>query len=476
MELTKKLALTILVFFSLTFSLISLGKWAFNDADEGIYAEVYYESVQRNNFLNFTYLKTPWAEKPPLLFWLMRGSALVFGENEFSLRLPSAILSAASVVLVFLIVLVATNNLVASFLSGLVLLTTAYFWFTGRQVRMDVPVTASILLCFYSFLKARKHSKWFLVFGFGLACGVLFKSVIGLLIYPVILIYSWFYKDWSWLKNKWFWLGNLLALVLTAPWHIYESIIYGQKFWHSYLVLHVVDRALTTVTSGPVAPFFYYFNQILITNQPWFLIIGISFLVYLYRRGVKNRKFELFLMVCSFFILVLFYVPKTRLLYYFTPMLPFMAMFIGSVTTRLIERRKNLVIACFAVVASVGLINTTLRIFSQKDRGFFLEDTKKISRTVVAEDERKVIQIASEKNLDLYLYNWNFYATLSYYATIHNDVKLKIYKNDVKMDPPCLLLIPTPLVEKIQIQTAHKILFRGEAATLVEIFSAQKLF
>ena len=44
-----------------------------------------------------------WLHKPPLATWLMAGSMALFGENEFALRLPSVLLSAACVVLTFLI-------------------------------------------------------------------------------------------------------------------------------------------------------------------------------------------------------------------------------------------------------------------------------------------------------------------------------------------------------------------------------------
>ena len=139
-KVMSKIFLTILFLLSLLFSLTNLGKWAFMDYDEAIYAKVYHESSTRNNFFTFTYLNEPWFEKPPLYFWLAKGSTTLFGKNEFSLRLPSAILTTISILLVFLIAFELTRDWTAALLSAAILTTTAYFLFTGRQLRLDIPV------------------------------------------------------------------------------------------------------------------------------------------------------------------------------------------------------------------------------------------------------------------------------------------------------------------------------------------------
>jgi len=472
----NKIFLTILFLLSLLFSLTNLGKWAFMDYDEAIYAKVYHESLTRNNFFTFTYLNEPWFEKPPLYFWLAKGSATLFGKNEFSLRLPSAMLTTISILLVLLIVLELTKDWTAALLSAAILTTTAYFLFTGRQLRLDIPVTSSILLSIYAFLKGRDKPFWFLIFGMGIACGILFKIVIGLLVYPIITLYALIYREYKWLKNKWFWIGNILALILIVPWHFYQSLLFGQRFWDSYFLYHVFERTIETITFGDRTPFLYYFQQLFIVNQPWFFIFILSAIIFLIhsKTKLKDHRFELFTLFITIAIFLLFYLPQTKLLYYFTPMLPFMAMFIGSFMAKLLKKQKKAILLIFILLAIVGVINTSLRIFSDKERGVFLQPLPKISRYAVAKDEKLVAEIAGKEKLPLYLYNWEFFPTLIYYSELNEVTNLQKVIKGTSLKPPFLLLIPTPLFKgslpvSVSTQAKAKSLFNGQAATLIKV-------
>ncbi|HVZ58838.1 MAG TPA: glycosyltransferase family 39 protein, partial [Patescibacteria group bacterium] len=223
----KRFILCILVICSLFMSCIWLGQRSFMDYDEATYAQVYHESLVRHDILTFTYLNQPWFKKPPLYFWLMDLSGSLLGEHEFSLRVPSALLLVVTILLVYAIVVTLTEDWKMGILSGVVLLSTAYYVFAGRQVRLDIPVTAGILLSLYGFIKTREHAWWWVLFAVGLAIGVLCKSVIGLLVFGVVLIYSFVYQEYSWLREKWFWLSTVLAFVLIVPWHLYELALFG---------------------------------------------------------------------------------------------------------------------------------------------------------------------------------------------------------------------------------------------------------
>jgi 4-amino-4-deoxy-L-arabinose transferase-like glycosyltransferase len=72
-------------------ALIDLRAFGLTDLDEGFYASVAWEMRHSGDWRTPTFLGEPWFEKPPLLYWLMVGSMRVFGENEFALRLPSAL-------------------------------------------------------------------------------------------------------------------------------------------------------------------------------------------------------------------------------------------------------------------------------------------------------------------------------------------------------------------------------------------------
>jgi 4-amino-4-deoxy-L-arabinose transferase-like glycosyltransferase len=80
-------------------ALIDLRAFGLTDLDEGFYASVAWAMRHSGDWRTPTFLGEPWFEKPPLLYWLMVGSMRVFGENEFALRLPSALMYALTLLL-----------------------------------------------------------------------------------------------------------------------------------------------------------------------------------------------------------------------------------------------------------------------------------------------------------------------------------------------------------------------------------------
>ncbi len=225
----------------------------------------------------------------------------------------------------------------------------------------------------------------------------LFKSILVLLIYFILLVFWFVYRDVSSLRNKWFWLSNVLMLVLILPWHLYEASIFGQTFWDHYVIQHIFSRVNESVLAGEPAPFFYQLQQLFVVNQPWLLCFVILASLFLIKQRNKLRQYtaELFSLLVTLSVLVFFHIPQTKLLYYFTPMLPFMAMFLGSYLAVLMKTHKNLFVF-FLILLSIGFLSTSLRIFSDRERGFFLEPEARVSRYEIAQDEKTVVKIVQQ--------------------------------------------------------------------------------
>lgn len=163
--------------------LFRLGSFPLADYDEAIYAQVISDTKNAGDFLTLHTADGLWFQKPPLYFWLAMGTEKVFGPNEFALRFPSAILGIVAIILTCLIAFELSGNAYIVFIAGTVLLTTGSFLDAARQLRLDIPVTAAILFALYSFVRARKNPKWYLGVAVGVSIGILFKSVIGILLY-----------------------------------------------------------------------------------------------------------------------------------------------------------------------------------------------------------------------------------------------------------------------------------------------------
>src|SRR5512136_1785696 len=78
-----------------------LGRMPLYEPDEGRYAEIPREMLERGDFLTpfLNYVK--YFEKPPLHYWLNALSFTIFGRNEFAARFPGALMGLLTIILTY---------------------------------------------------------------------------------------------------------------------------------------------------------------------------------------------------------------------------------------------------------------------------------------------------------------------------------------------------------------------------------------
>lgn len=459
----------VLVVSSLLLFFWKLGCSAFVDYDEATYAEVIKEIVRSGHLGTLTYFGSNWFEKPPLYFWIAALSAKLFGLNEFALRLPSALAGIGTVLLVWGISMRLSKNDWIAFSSGLVLLTTSLFAYASREVRMDIPVTFFITLGFYCFIRGIGNSKWNVGVGIGAALGVLVKSVVGLLIVPVVLLYSFLNRSWAWLADQYFWLGTACSLVIALPWHLYESALFGHAFWDSYLLYHVVDRFQQNILGGNPPPM-AYFTLLYRYVEPWSIILLVlaAALCASYAAGKDTyRKHMLVLSYLSIVALLfsVFSAAQTKLFNYLDPLLPFAALFIAAMVGYLYQRfdslvYKKTVIGVFSLMICMGFlqtINLSFAVYSDPDNQKLAQE-EKVAGVLIRSYPQSYIA---------YEYSLNNLSTLDFYA----ERQVKEFTNA----PPAgdmLLVVPTPLMKISNVTQAYigstKIAYSGLYLTVIE--------
>ena len=303
------------------------------DYDEATYAKVVVDTLHSGHVASLMLSGHPWLEKPPFFLWLMMGSMKIFGEHEFAFRLPAILLALLCVWLVYLITKKLTDDVLAAVIAALVFLFSPGFYYYAREARLDSGVLMAILAGLYVWLRAREQEKLLLWIFPLLAIGFMFKSVIALLFFFVVFIYSFFYERWLWLKSKYLWIGALPALTFLIPWHAYELIIYGWGFWDDYVGSQVIQRAFTVMTGE-----FSYGNYVTSTaadNPLWLWPLVAIIAIYIGALFLKNwrQRFSWKEIAAPLFtalvILLIFSVAKTHLSPYIMPMFPFLAMFVA---------------------------------------------------------------------------------------------------------------------------------------------------
>lgn len=407
----------VVVLLSTLLLFVNLGKHAFWDYDEGIYAQVIKDTESMGETLSFKRLNVNWFEKPPLYFWASMLSEKVFHGKEFAYRFPAAATGVVSIILVMFLVYYLTANYFATFVAGLVLLTSPPYIQAARQLRLDVPVSAAIIFSIYSFIRGKKDPRWYVGLGVGIGIGVLTKSVIGLFPLIFILIWTVLNRDVSWIKNKFMWFGVLAFFVVVLPWHIYESLRYGMEFWNSYLFYHVVDRFQENILSASKqTPNSLYFDFLLFFAQPWITIYVLFLPVILYLKRIgKNINDILCFALFVLALVSLFLIAKTKIDYYLTPIYPFIAVFIALTTVSVLElidlRKYKYLLGLVATAVALIAVLNTLHVSSNNVYLY------KINQ-IVSDDERNAGLIVKNdpENNPVFTYNYEYWDTLGYYS------------------------------------------------------------
>lgn|GEM_PF-3347035 len=365
--------------------------------------------------------------------------------------------------LTYLIAFILSKDAKISLLAGLILLTVGAFWDAGRQVRMDVPVTAAILFSIYCFLRGLEDRRWFLGFGTGLALGVLTKSIIGFFPVPIALIIAAVYGDWSWLKSKWLWLSAVFFLVLALPWHIYEYMKFGAQFLSTYFVYHVFQRFAEPILGGSNGNFFYLKN-LFIQAQPWIVIFPVALITFIwkYRAAAFKKKSETALLYSIVFIFLTFFFAKTKLFYYLVPVYPFLALFLATVLVPAFSGKKRLSIVMASLL--LGVFVTGFQSFYPEQFDGITYPKGVTSKYTLANDERSIGAIIKKDPAPVYLYQWPYRDTLTYYGDAPEFIALAA---PTIPPAPSFLLMPSVFINPdFTGSKEFTIVYKGKAGTL----------
>jgi 4-amino-4-deoxy-L-arabinose transferase-like glycosyltransferase len=166
-----------------------LGRLPLIDPDEGRYAEIPREMLERGDLITPTLNYVKYFEKPPLLYWLNAASLKIFGVNEFGARFPSALCGLLTVLATYIIARQLYGRRTA-LISALILGTSAGFVLQSRIILTDMLLTFCLTAALGSFIVAAAREgrrsralPWYLFYLF-CALATLAKGLIGMLFPP----------------------------------------------------------------------------------------------------------------------------------------------------------------------------------------------------------------------------------------------------------------------------------------------------
>ncbi len=367
-----------------------LGDYPLLDVDETRYASMAREILDKSGWLTISLNYEPFFEKPPLYFWLLALSYMLFGKvSEFAARFPIALIATFITLYTYHLGKTIISR-VFGLISALILVSSIQFLMLSHIAILDLILSAFIastiysgLLAFFAEDKYKKYYWWSAYFFSALA--VLAKGLPGVVISFAVLGVAAIQanKLKEMLKPINILPGMLIFFATILPWHVLMYQEHGMAFINEYFIKHHFARFINSENLGRKEPVYFFIPVFIVGFFPWifsFIAYLISSIKDIFNNLKRNNTFknikeiispcakiELFLcLITSYFLFtfMFFSAASTKLPTYILPLFPAVSMLTGYYWYKYIAEGKNKAgikasvylqtILCFIAVA-VGL-------------------------------------------------------------------------------------------------------------------------
>jgi 4-amino-4-deoxy-L-arabinose transferase-like glycosyltransferase len=306
-----------------------LGSYPLLEPDEGRYAEIPREMLERGDFVTPRLNGVLYFEKPPLYYWLNAAALSLPGRPEVLCRLFSALFGLGGVGLAWLLGRSIGGPRVG--LTAAIVLGSSPLWAAlSRANILDMTMAfflGATLTCFWLAQEREKgergeRSLWYGMFA-AAALATLTKGLIGFLIPgAVIFLYLLFARRWR-LLSRVPWIGGVaLFLVVAAPWHVLAAQRNPDFLWFYFVREHFLRY--TTSEAKRQAPPWFFVGILAVGLIPWSGVLPAA--ARLFRRGQGRLRDErpglIFLACWALFILLFFSASQSKLVPYILPGVP----------------------------------------------------------------------------------------------------------------------------------------------------------
>lgn len=339
--------------------LLNLGGIGLMDKTEAVFVEAAREMVDSGDWITPYWNGQPRFDKPPLIYWLIGMGFKLYGMNEWTARLPSALLAISLTILGFHALLCFGKpcsenseedpNLPAhkrmfwkSAWIGAPALALNPAWIAwGRTGVSDMLLAGNIgmaMLCFFmgyarrgagEEAKGKTSDRWYLFFYIFMAFAVLAKGPVGVVLPLLCIVPFLFYLG----KLKQVFLetrplrGLLVFAAIAVPWFILVTVANGQDYVNAFFGHHNIAR-FTSVVSNHRGQWYFYFPVIVGGLFPWsvYLPLAMGQLRFWKRRrwekSPRSSQLGLYALFWFFSTFLFFSISITKLPSYVLPLMP----------------------------------------------------------------------------------------------------------------------------------------------------------
>ncbi|MBV8082311.1 MAG: glycosyltransferase family 39 protein [Candidatus Eremiobacteraeota bacterium] len=318
--------------------LLGLGNGSLWDNSEPTYGEVVKEMFRLHDWISLHYNYAPWYIHPPLWAWAAGVASIVFGLNEFSLRLPSAVFGVLGVIATY----AAGRRLygeAAGIVSGLALATSLEYIVLARLAILDTTLiffmTLATLWGYFALRDGDRRAFWIAIAG--AALGTMTKGPVAFVV-PVMVLAAWYLIERIWLGRtevaRLPWLAGIIVFVLLGGWWFaLQATLHGAPFVQEYLGRSTFSRYLTPFENQP-GPFYYYIPILLLGFFPY-----VAFLPKAIKEAWRERSGDAVFLLCAAGAPFAFFSSaQTKLPNYIAIIFPAISILVGGLVGRAIER------------------------------------------------------------------------------------------------------------------------------------------
>jgi 4-amino-4-deoxy-L-arabinose transferase len=351
----RRLGVLLLAAFVLVY-LLPLGVRPIAVPDEARYGEIAREMLASGDWVSPHFNGVRYFEKPVLGHWLNAASLAAFGENPFAVRLPTALATGLTALLIFLF-MARFSSAATGLLAGGIYLSSLEVLGVGTFSVLDplltLFLTAAVMAYYWADQESDPKRRTLATIVCGIACGGAFLSK-GFLAYavPVLVIAPYLASEQAWRKLALSgWMPLAISVLVALPWgvliHLREP-----DFWHYFFFVEHVQR-LAADNAQHTRPSWYFLVLLPLLAFPW---------IYLLPAGLKglsgyreSRGFMKLLVLWIVMPLLFFSLARGKLATYILPCFAPFAMLLA------IGLRRYLASAASAAlrvgVALLALIN-----------------------------------------------------------------------------------------------------------------------
>ncbi|MBA3036931.1 MAG: phospholipid carrier-dependent glycosyltransferase [Desulfobacterium sp.] len=321
--------------------------------DETRYAEIAREMVAGGDWIVPHLNGLRYFEKPVLGYWAHAASIMLFGENNFAVRFPSALAVGLSALLIYLLVYKVyrkedNKNHFSAALAVLIFLTSFEVVGLGNTAVLDgifsFFLTASIIFFFIASeenLKTGREKRYLLLSG--ISCGLAFLTkgflafVIPVMTLAPYLVWQKRYKD----LLRMSWLPLLCAVLVSLPWNI-AIYLREPDFWRYFIWNEHIRRFISDSAQHSIS--FWFFLLISpVAILPWAFLTPAAFREIRMQINAPDTGGRLMrLSLCWLVLPFLFFsVSKGKLITYILPCFPPFAVLLSLGLSHIPEKVKG---------------------------------------------------------------------------------------------------------------------------------------